>query len=626
MAVSAETIQAMMMELQRQNMENMAILMKQLQGGGQGGGMTDTRGIGRPIVFRGDESKYAEWKAKLLAYLRVTNSKADVLVQWAGNMTSQITEEDVDLEYGGEAQSVKDFAVKFFAILVSCTEDDAFRICHSVKDGNGLEAMRLLMKRFEPKTPGTKRALLKAVINSTPAKKPEDIEKNLMHTEELMKRYEVLGGEPLPEDLRVTVIIDLCTKDLKEHLELITREMKYKEVRDEIMSYVERKRDLFGNQLKAMEVDNYEDESDTFWWGGKGMGEYEHWSQRSPEELYQMGYWSKGGKGSGAKGKGFHKGDNYYKGDKGGGKKGYKGDGKGKGGKGKGDGFQGNCHWCGEWGHSQSRCKMKDEYMENIRKSKGYSKGGHYADNVEDDSEDKEPLANLEASGGWRCLCSVEQHREPSKKSVSFKGSANRFAALQNQEDEDAEDHTEGPPGLTVGQVWKMAAPKGQKAKKEAKKRNKELGSLDSLEVNAMEHNASDGGLWITIDSGASENVISEELAPQVKVRPSLGSREGVKYVTANGETMANKGEKHIQVKTSEGHKCMLNMQVTDVKKPLMSVARICDAGHEVVFRSNGGTITHTSTGQTTKFQRVDNVYRLRVDVVSEPVFRRPGK
>ena len=84
--------------------------------------------------------------------------------------------------------------------------------------------MRLLMKRYEPRTPGTKRALLKAVINNTPAKKPEDIEK-----------YEVLGGESLPEDLRVTVIIDLCTKDLKEHLELITREMKYKEVREEIM-------------------------------------------------------------------------------------------------------------------------------------------------------------------------------------------------------------------------------------------------------------------------------------------------------------------------------------------------------------------------------------------------------
>jgi len=88
---------------------------------------------------------------------------------------------------------------------------------------------------------------LKAVINNPAAKKPDEIEKNLMHVEELMRKYDVLGGQALLEDLRVTVIIDLCTRDLKEHLELITREMSYKEVRDEIQSYVERKRDQFGS-------------------------------------------------------------------------------------------------------------------------------------------------------------------------------------------------------------------------------------------------------------------------------------------------------------------------------------------------------------------------------------------
>ena len=34
--------------------------------------------------------------------------------------------------------------------------------------------------------------------------------------------------------------------------------MSYKEVREEIMSFVERKRDAFGVQMKAMEVDNRE--------------------------------------------------------------------------------------------------------------------------------------------------------------------------------------------------------------------------------------------------------------------------------------------------------------------------------------------------------------------------------
>ena len=109
-------------------------------------------------------------------------------------------------------------------------------------------------------------------------------------------------------------------------------------------------------------------------------------------------------------------------------------------------------------------------------------------------------------------------------------------------------------------------------------------------------------------------------------MKPSQGSREVVRYVAANGETMVKQWEKDIKVVTDEGHKCLLKMQVTDVKKPFTSVARICDAGHRIVFTKNGGTIEHEVTGQTTKFKRVDNVYRLKVGVVAEePVFTRQG-
>ncbi len=56
-----------------------------------------------------------------------------------------------------------------------------------MKDGNGLEAMRLMVKRYEPRAPAIKRALLKAVINNPQDKKVEDIDSNLMHVDELVK-------------------------------------------------------------------------------------------------------------------------------------------------------------------------------------------------------------------------------------------------------------------------------------------------------------------------------------------------------------------------------------------------------------------------------------------------------
>ena len=53
---------------------------------------------------------------------------------------------------------------------------------------------------------------------------------------------------------------------------------------------------------------------------------------------------------------------------------------------------------------------------------------------------------------------------------------------------------------------------------------------------------------------------------------------------------MPNRGEKDVKVTTEEGHRCVLKMQVTDVQKPLMSVARICGAGHKVTFTEAGGS------------------------------------
>ena len=56
-----------------------------------------------------------------------------------------------------------------------------------------------------------------------------------------------------------------------------------------------------------------------------------------------------------------------------------------------------------------------------------------------------------------------------------------------------------------------------------------------------------------------------------------------------------------------------MNMQITDVNRALMSVAKICDAGHTVVFKPDGGVIKNNQTGEETKFWRESNVYRMTV-------------
>ena len=119
----------------------------------------------------------------------------------------------------------------------------------------------------------------------------------------------------------------------------------------------------------------------------------------------------------------------------------------------------------------------------------------------------------------------------------------------------------------------------------------------------------------VTIDSGASETVTAESILPEVPtVNPQAPERDNV-YVLPDGRLIPNQGEKHVPVVTKEGAHCLMRMQVTSARKSLMSVSRICDAGHRVIFEKNGGFIEHLATGQTTGFHRKGGIYNIVVNL-----------
>jgi hypothetical protein len=176
-----------------------------------------------------------------------------------------------------------------------------------------------------------------------------------------------------------------------------------------VSNYVERKRETFNSQVKAMEIENVDE------WVNDYENTYDH-----NDELNYMNYkggFSKGcSKGYGKPAWSYEKGSkgspvNFGKGvQKGYGKNASKGKTKG--------GYPGECFFCGEWGHSQSRCLHKDRQMQEYRSSQGilessfFTKGkGKGTNSIEEyqpiDSTTKE-LESLEQRAGWRQLCNVE--------------------------------------------------------------------------------------------------------------------------------------------------------------------------------------------------------------------------
>lgn len=113
--------------------------------------------------------------------------------------------------------------------------------------GNGLEAMRVLMCRYEPRTTQSKPAY---ISKSSPAPvRPSEwrIWTHVPGPDRNSKGYEDLVGKSLDEYLLVVALTEACVPELRTK----------PEVRDLVASYIKRRRDV-GSHPVPMDIGNKE--------------------------------------------------------------------------------------------------------------------------------------------------------------------------------------------------------------------------------------------------------------------------------------------------------------------------------------------------------------------------------
>lgn len=110
-------------------------------------------------MFKGKTNMHAEWKANLLAYMRAVAIRG--AHQWATE-TPRV-QDDVGAHFGDESGVVKECSASLYAQLVPSTTGHTFSLVNNCPGGHGLEPMRKVVSRFEPRTPGTKGAVLKVI-------------------------------------------------------------------------------------------------------------------------------------------------------------------------------------------------------------------------------------------------------------------------------------------------------------------------------------------------------------------------------------------------------------------------------------------------------------------------------
>ena len=119
-------------------------------------------------------------------------------------------------------------------------------------------------------------------------------------------------------------------------------------------------------------------------------------------------------------------------------------------------------------------------------------------------------------------------------------------------------------------------------------------GSVHVLREKNPQLSALSPGGWekitLIVDSGASDTVMPPKVCKAAEIRHS--SKVGTIYEVADGSEAKNLGEKLCEMKVNEDDTTGLEIafQVVDkVNKALLSVHRVCEQGHDVVFSKRKG-------------------------------------
>ena len=118
---------------------------------------------------------------------------------------------------------------------------------------------------------------------------------------------------------------------------------------------------------------------------------------------------------------------------------------------------------------------------------------------------------------------------------------------------------------------------------------------------------------YMGVDSGAADTVCPKAFAPGSPTRETKESKEERYYLAANNSKIPIHGRKTVKGVTDEWNEFSIEAEVADVKRPLASVCKICEAGNRVVFEQGNSYIENIKTGNRTMIEETGKGYRVKV-------------
>ena len=111
--------------------------------------------------------------------------------------------------------------------------------------------------------------------------------------------------------------------------------------------------------------------------------------------------------------------------------------------------------------------------------------------------------------------------------------------------------------------------------------------ALDPEPILTAGNDWSDLEFEVALDSGAVVHVCSLDDCPGYLLQDSPGSLRGQEFLMGDGGTIKNLGQKSLNLTDVAADRDLVStFQIAAVTRPLMSVGKICDEGHNITFDS----------------------------------------
>ena len=180
--------------------------------------VVDTRLLGRPSTFGGAEAEWPDWAFSMRAY----GAAIDAAFPGAMEVASRATAPVLVTTHGVPEQNV---ARQLFFMLAMMTKGPALAIVRQAEISgggpNGLEAWRLLVRRYEPEASTRTLGLLQQILNPVPF--PDNVtgfEEALSKWELTISRWESSAHDALNEDVKIALLLKMTPEPLRQNLHL----------------------------------------------------------------------------------------------------------------------------------------------------------------------------------------------------------------------------------------------------------------------------------------------------------------------------------------------------------------------------------------------------------------------